>query len=94
MSKTPYELRLDLLNLSAAILGEQARVYNNTQQTIVSNLSQKKDVDQKILNRFLEDWDITKSAPTTEDIIAEAEKLNVFLSGVTVGKSVSPADLI
>ena len=55
-SKTPYEIRLELLQLAQVILNEKHRaagVANGNNQT---------------------------TAPTTEEIIAEAEKMNGFVS--------------
>jgi hypothetical protein len=55
-SKTPYEIRLELLQLSQVILNEKhkaAGVANGDNQT---------------------------TAPTTEEVIAEANKLNTFVS--------------
>lgn len=53
-SKTPYEIRLELLQLS---------------QLILENQHQAKAVTSA-----------GKTSPTTEEIIAEAEKLNAFVS--------------
>lgn len=55
-SKTPYEIRLDLLSLA---------------QVILHNQHQAKGV--------LNGNNVTTS-PTSEEIIAEAEKLNTFVS--------------
>jgi hypothetical protein len=55
-SKTPYEIRLELLQLAQVILSEQHKAAG------VSN------GDNRI------------TAPTTEEIIAEAEKMNSFIS--------------
>lgn len=52
-SKTPYEIRLELLQLAQTIL----------------DTKHKATAAEKPL-----------TAPTTEDIIAEAEKLNAFVS--------------
>jgi len=53
-SKTPYEIRLELLQLAQVILDAQHKVKSGTQPP--------------------------DSAPTSEEVIAEAEKLNVFVS--------------
>jgi hypothetical protein len=53
-NKTPYEIRLELLQLSQTIL-------------------QNKHLAESGGNRLM-------SAPTSEEIIAEAEKLNAFVS--------------
>lgn len=55
-SKTPYEIRLELLQLAQVILNEKhkaAGVANGNNQT---------------------------TAPTTEEVIAEADKMNAFIS--------------
>ena len=54
--KTPYEIRLDLLELARIILQSQHDVKTSANGN----------------NRV--------SSPTTEDVIAEAEKMNVFIS--------------
>lgn len=56
--KTPYEIRLELLQLSFEILSSQhaAKAVNETGEIK------------------------SKTAPTTEDVVAEAEKMNVFIS--------------
>jgi hypothetical protein len=56
VSKTPYEIRLELLQLAQIILNEKhkaAGVLNGDNQT---------------------------TAPTTEEVIAEADKMNSFVS--------------
>lgn len=55
-SKTPYEIRLELLQLAQAILHQKHQAETPTHS-----------------HRAL-------TAPTTEEIIAEAEKLNGFVS--------------
>jgi len=55
-SKTPYEIRLELLQLAQSILNEKhkaAGVANGNNQA---------------------------TAPTTEEVIAEADKMNAFIS--------------
>jgi ribosomal protein L9 len=52
-SKTPYEIRLELLQLAQVILSERHKAENGG----------------KLF-----------SAPTTEEIIAEADKMNEFIS--------------
>lgn len=54
--KTPYEIRLDLLQLSFDILSNKHRVVDTAQDNV------------------------EVYAPTTEDVIAEAEKMNLFIS--------------
>ena len=58
-SKTPYEIRLELLQLSASILMTQHRARA-----------------QSGSSTFIE----PTTYPTTEDIVAEAEKMNHFVS--------------
>jgi hypothetical protein len=53
-SKTPYEIRLELLQLAQTILDAQHKARNITQAT--------------------------HTAPTSEEVLAEAEKLNAFVS--------------
>lgn len=60
-SKTPYEVRLELLQLASAILTYQHNVKLKKSESADTELN---DVDP----------------PTTEQIIAEAEKLNEFVS--------------
>lgn len=55
-SKTPYEIRLELLQLAFEVLANKHRVIIN------------QDNSSKV------------PAPTTEEVIAEAEKLNAFIS--------------
>jgi len=54
--KTPYEIRLELLQLAQVILNEKHKAAG------VAN------------------GDNQDTAPTTEEIIAEAEKMNAFIS--------------
>jgi len=61
--KTPYEIRLDLLNLAQSVLVMQHQA--------------KAEADARTKHagdRYVE------TAPTTEEIIAEAEKMNGFIS--------------
>ena len=55
-SKTPYEIRLELLQLAQVILSEKHKAMG------VSNGNNQ------------------LTAPTTEDIISEADKMNAFIS--------------
>lgn len=57
-SKTPYEIRLDLLSLAQNILDKQ-----HSSKAVFENGGL-----------------IIKTAATSEEIIAEAEKLNQFIS--------------
>ena len=54
--KTPYEIRLELLQLAQLVLQNQHNGRNIGSSTT------------------------EKTSPTTEDIIAEAEKMNTFIS--------------
>ena len=57
--KTPYEIRLELLQLAQVILHEKHKSSG--------------EVDHRGIL-------VVKSSPTTEEIIAEAEKMNQFIS--------------
>jgi len=61
LSKTPYEIRLELLQLSFEILSSKC-------QADAGKCSSK---DGNI---------IITTSPSTEDVIAEAEKMNAFIS--------------
>ena len=56
LGKTPYEIRLELLQLAQTILHEKHKA------------------------KGVENGNNVTTAPTTEEIIAEAEKLNAFIS--------------
>jgi len=56
LGKTPYEIRLELLQLAQIILHEKHKA------------------------KGVENGNNVNTAPTTEEIIAEAEKLNAFIS--------------
>jgi hypothetical protein len=56
VSKTPYEIRLELLQLAQVILNEKHKA------------------------RGVENGNNQHTAPTTEEIIAEADKMNTFIS--------------
>ncbi len=66
-SKTPYEIRLELLQLAQCILREQHYAKGH------ANALSKNSAE------ITENVFVTTS-PTTEDIIAEAEKMNAFIS--------------
>jgi hypothetical protein len=71
MNKTPYEIRLDILKLANEVLATP--VHHKSQSLIQeyhAMISSNKDVSFPELPSF----------PTTEDILAEAEKLNKFVS--------------
>ena len=63
--KTPYEIRLELLQLAQVILHEKHKAitafYNSDVRNVVGQAS-------------------ATTSPTTEEIIAEAEKMNNFIS--------------
>lgn len=54
--KTPYEIRLELLQLAQVVLHEKHKAEG------------------------VKNGDNTVTSPTTEEIIAEAEKMNAFIS--------------
>ena len=56
VSKTPYEIRLELLQLAQVILNEKHKAAG------------VRNADNQI------------TAPTTEEVIAEADKMNSFIS--------------
>lgn len=67
--KTPYEIRLDLLILAHQILTQKAVA--EAGEEALSAIPQR-------------DTPIVSSYPTTDDIIAEAKRLNNFVSGTQV----------
>lgn len=71
MSKTPYEVRMELLKLSFDIL--QTPVLE-TRGTLVGEWHMAKEHNPAVPHPVLPDF------PNTEDIIAEAKKLNEFVS--------------
>lgn len=71
MSKTPYEIRLDLLKLATEIL--QTPVHER-RATLVGEWHCVKELKPETPFPSLPDF------PSTNDIIAEAEKLNKFVS--------------
>lgn len=73
MSKTPYEIRLELLKLAAEILTTpvfQKRDQLRDQYHVSLELDKENPPDYPELPEF----------PTTEAIIAEADKFNKFIS--------------
>jgi hypothetical protein len=71
MSKTPYEIRLDLLRLAKENLFEPFTFERmNKEQEFYA----KREVDPNT------PYPEMPKAPTTEDVIAEAKKLNEFIS--------------
>ena len=71
MSKTPYEIRLDLLRLAKESLFEP---YFYTRSNLEQQWSAARDVNPNA------PYPKMPLPPTTEDIIAEAKKLNEFIS--------------
>jgi len=73
MSKTPYEIRLELLKLAKDSLFEP--VY--TRRDALKDEFYSKMSDQ---NKGTIPYPTLPSFPSTDDIVAEAEKLNKFIS--------------
>lgn len=71
MSKSPYEIRLDLLRLAKESLFEP---YFYERSNLEQQWSAARDVNPSA------PFPSMPKAPTTEDIIAEAKKLNEFIS--------------
>lgn len=74
MSKTPFEIRLELLTLAKEIL--QAPVYEKRNQ--LANEYHSKLTDA---NRATMPFPTMPDFPSTTDIVAKAEELNRFVSG-------------
>ena len=78
MSKSPYEIRLELLKLASEILNTPVhakrdsamREYHASRETFVNEEAPRNPLPFPALPEF----------PTTEDILREAEKLNDFVS--------------
>lgn len=66
VSKTPYEIRLELLQLAQTILNER--------HSATAASEAKAAINENSGRTF------KTTSPTTEEIIAEAEKLNNFVS--------------
>ncbi len=71
MSKTPYEIRLDLLRLAKESLFEP---YFYERSNLEQQWSAARDINPGA------PFPTMPAAPSTEDIIAEAKKLNEFIS--------------
>jgi hypothetical protein len=71
MSKNPYEIRLELLKLAQATLTEQ--MYN-TRNALMDKYNSERENNP---NTAFPDL---PNMPTTAEIIAEANKLNKFVS--------------
>lgn len=74
MSKTPFEIRLELLTLAKEIL--QAPVYEKRSQLADEYHSKLTDA-----NRATMPFPTMPDLPSTTDIVAKAEELNKFVSG-------------
>ena len=72
MSKTPYEIRLELLNLAKEIL--QGPIYQKRESLSDEYHSKLTDA-----NRFTLPFPAMPDFPSTTDIIAEAEALKKFV---------------
>jgi len=71
MSKSPYEIRLDLLRLAKESIFEP---YFYERSNLEMQWNAARDVNPNA------QFPSMPNAPTTEDIIAEAKKLNEFVS--------------
>jgi len=72
MSKTPYEIRLELLNLARDIL--QSPIYEKRNKLTDEYHSKLTDANRDILT-----FPTMPDFPSTTDIIAEAEALKKFV---------------
>jgi hypothetical protein len=72
MSKTPYEIRLELLNLAKEIL--QAPVYQKRE-----SLSEEYHSKLNDTNRGTLPYPTMPDFPSTADIVAKAEELKKFI---------------
>lgn len=68
--KTPYEIRLDLLQLAFEIL----KIKNSA----LADADAKKRWEENNKEGHANVFYVT--APTTEEVIAEADKMNIFIS--------------
>ena len=71
MSKTPYEIRLELLKLANEVL--TTPVFQK-REALIQEFHSKFDSDKNAAFPSLPDF------PSTDTVIAEAEKLNKFVS--------------
>jgi len=76
MSKTPYEIRFDLLNLAREILQTPVHEMRN-------NLSDEYHSKLNDSNRGTLPYPTMPTFPSSAEIIAKAEELNKFVSGST-----------
>jgi hypothetical protein len=78
MSKTPYEIRMDLLSLSKDLLDAQYKTAETMAWSFLENL---KDVGALTPLQYLHKMEeILPNAYTPEQIIAQAEKLQKFIN--------------
>lgn len=75
MSKTPYEIRLELLRLANEIL--TSPVYNRREALLNEYHSKLTDENRNSLV-----FPTLPEFPTTETVISEAERLNKFISQI------------
>ena len=71
MSKTPYEIRLEILKLANEVLSTPI---HQRRDALIQEFHAKFDSDKHSAFPSLPDF------PTTDTVIAEAEKLNKFVS--------------
>ena len=74
MSRTPYEIRLEILTLAKEIL--QAPIYEKRSQLSDEYHSKLTDANRETLP-----FPTVPDFPSTADIISKAEELNKFVSG-------------
>ena len=75
MSKTPYEIRFDLLQLAREILSQPIYEEVNARKEKWHGLSEH--------IRHLTDYPTMPTFPSSTEIINKAEELNKFVSGPT-----------
>ena len=68
MSKTPFEIRTELLNMARDRLSHE--YYSDLEVTKALN-------DPELIKKFVQE----KKFPTSQDVITEAQLLNEFVSG-------------
>lgn len=71
MSKTPYEIRLEILKLANEVL---TTPIHQRRDALIQEFHAKFDSDKHVAFPSLPDF------PSTDTVIAEAEKLNKFVS--------------
>ena len=68
MSKSPFEIRTELLNMARDRLSQE--YYSDLEVTKALN-------DPELIKKFVQE----KKFPTSQDVITEAQLLNEFVSG-------------